>query len=73
MTPKSKAQKLYKQYHATCNATIAGASTLFKEIAKNAAMLAVDEILNLDVWYNPHNTYYGRDFWESVKKELQNL
>jgi len=45
MTSKEKAQELVDKYHKCCNCTIAGASSIFKSIAKQCALIAVDEIL----------------------------
>lgn len=44
-TPKEKALSLYKEFHYTCKCTIAGTSTIFREIAKDCALICVREQL----------------------------
>jgi len=87
-TPKEKALSLYKEFHHTCNCTIAGTSTIFREIAKNCALICVRENLSvLEHIRKPENTillFEGtefsmfsadeyRDYWLQVKEELKNV
>lgn len=79
MTPKEKAEDLFKKYISICerwNIDYVNSKTieeLKKElfqlqwfIPKQCALIAVDEILNLLPLAN-------RDFWENVKQEIENL
>jgi len=65
-TPKEKALSLYKEFHHTCNCTIAGTSTIFREIAKNCALICVREQIK-------SARTEDRKYWEEVKKELNNV
>lgn len=65
MTPKEKAQELYLKMEAT----IWGFEVLSekpKAIAKQCAIIAVDEILNLE-------ELIDWDFWSDVKLEIDKL
>lgn len=42
-------------------------------MAKECAIIAVEEILNLDVWDWPHNAELSIIFWQNVKKEINKL
>ena len=57
MTPKEKAEELYIEYWHLLNDS---------RIAKQCALIAVDEILSLLPLAN-------RDYWEEVKQELENI
>lgn len=69
MTPKEKAEQLFIQYRSI----IAGQqfATGFvlmseaKELAKNLAIIAVEDILDKDG--------YNKYFWDEVKQELEKL
>ena len=60
MTPKEKSIELFDKFD----------SILFKEYdnleAKKCALIAVDEILNLDY-------YCGSLYWQEVKQEIEKL
>ena len=62
MTPKEKAGELYFKYH---NLWINGNSI----IAKQCALIAVDEIMNQFTW-KPST---GMSFWNEVKQEINLL
>lgn len=64
MTPKEKAGELYFKYH---NLWINGNSIM----AKQSALLAVDEILNND--NNLLNTYLQNNYWLQVKQEINGI
>lgn len=79
MNSKEKAEELFNKFHKTCNATIAGASTLFRDVARNAAIIAVDEIISnnkdllTDGVMNEDDCRIDKKFWQSVKEEIQKL
>jgi hypothetical protein len=63
MTPKKKAKKLVaKMFNAQSK------PYCFWEHAKQSALIAVDEILNLDDF-----SIDGRDYWQEVKREIKKL
>jgi len=62
MTPKEKAEELHVEYwHLTNDA----------RLAKQCALIAVDEILN--TVNNLFNTYSQNDYWLQVKQEIEKL
>ncbi len=85
MTPETKARELVKKYWDTCNCTIAGTSTIFAQIAKQCAIIAVNEILDENSANNVSNDMAwvpdsdgkfrmtNEQFWESVKAEIEKL
>ncbi len=62
MTPKEKAKELTNKYKNTL--------MLFDDDidSKKCAIIAVDEILDNNRWYND---YYNDEFWEEVRNELE--
>lgn len=62
MTPKEKAEELYVEYWHLTNDAI---------LAKQCALIAVDEILNND--NNFFNTYSQNDYWLQVKQEIEKI
>jgi len=81
MTPKKKATELVNTYYNKIEHTISNEyAKLTKDITKQCALIAVDEIIEALLEYdNRNNTYelqnMDRDFnyWEEVKKEIENL
>ena len=61
MTPKEKAEELYGKHFVAL-------FIMEKENAKRSALVTVDEILELDNF-----SIEGRDYWQEVKQEIQNL
>ena len=70
MTPKEKAKELFNKFYQEAP---------YQEIefysndvmARQCALIAVDEIMKLDVvWYQGSRTY---EFYEEVKQEILNL
>jgi hypothetical protein len=60
MTPKEKAKELVDKMYGVTDYQ-----------AKQSALIAVDEIMKLDVvWYQGSRTY---DFYQEVKKEIEKL
>jgi hypothetical protein len=72
MTPKEKAKELYRKYwvYFTHEKTV---NSIFQH-AKECAIIAVDEIIQLD--YNSLE-YYGNlsstEYYKEVKHEIENL
>ena len=74
MIPKDKAKELFDKY---CYAirTEETDSGYFTNIiyAKNCALIAVDEILNLVQCVNSNEIELDFNYWQEVKKELEKL
>lgn len=66
MTPEEKAKGLVKEFQKFADPT----ETTW---AKECAIIAVKEILDLDVWEWPHNAEYGKLYWESVLECLNKM
>jgi hypothetical protein len=66
MTPKEKAEELVKRMYAIHSNS---ASDITWYFAKQCALLAVDEILNVSI------SYAGKDYdyWQEVKEEIEKL
>lgn len=75
MTPKEKALKLCQTFgmttlfHPDCNDGV----TLPLSVAKKCALIAVEEVLNIkkEIWDDFHREYF--EYWQQVKKEIENL
>ena len=65
MTPKEKAKELVNKFH-TAVLDRDGTSAMNGFEAKQCALIAVDEILNILPLAN-------RDYWQQVKQEIENL
>jgi hypothetical protein len=64
MTPKEKANKLCMRFLIQTTTDIPYA--INKAIAKECALIAVDEILKT-------NPYKARNYWQEVKTEIEKL
>ena len=64
MTPKEKAEELLNKIENPLQGV-----TLFKELRKSLALIAVDEILN-EYWLHDTNR---RHWWGGVKLEIEKL
>lgn len=42
-------------------------------LGRKAAIICVKEILNNDVWHNPHDTEKGKLFYDDVLSHLKNM
>ena len=71
MTPKQKAKQLYDKFKEETDG-IAGYN--YDSVNIKCALIAVDEILN-DDWYiiNLEDLIARKEYWEEVKKEINNL
>ena len=79
MTPKEKAKELIDKFHIKVHDR-EGTSAMNEFEAKQCALIAVDEILELTKrpTYNPFDwneitgTYYDK-YWQEVKEEIEKL
>jgi hypothetical protein len=68
MTPKEKAEQLYKSMTYKCK------ECDYEYNAKQCALILVDEMLNDDVYDMSEEIFEMRIiYWEEVKQEIQNL
>jgi hypothetical protein len=73
MTPKEKAKDLINSYRIILMSedTECGNEILCTSIAKQNALIAVNEIINAYVvWYKDSIPY---EYWQQVKKEIEKL
>jgi hypothetical protein len=72
MTAKEKAHELFDKYNELLSVHVFNGNF---DIAKQCAILSVDEIINSNPHSNPFNTtiYSTMDYWQEVKTELENL
>jgi len=69
MTPKEKAIELFdKMFIEMSNFSIT--DEVLEEVAKQCALIAVNEIINSTSWQYIAN---GLDYWQEVKQEIINL
>ena len=64
MTPKEKAEELYKKMYTVH-------SNIYPSSAKQCALIAVDEILNEYNDFMQTREQFG--YWQEVKQEINNL
>lgn len=65
--PKEKALELFKKYYCLTNNSNSKLKVIEYETAKQCALIAVDEILNLLF------LHLEIDYWKQVKNEINNL
>jgi hypothetical protein len=72
MTPKHKAEELFNKM-STNNGDEYHHCTYY--VAKQCALIAVDEIIDSEPQYEWSNDYWKNpnDFWQEVKQEIENL
>lgn len=80
MTPKQKAEKLWWDYYSAIEHTLSEEYSPHESaIAKQCALIAVDEMLNNAgfIWGGGTTGESARDeyrkYWNEVKKELEDL
>ena len=72
MTPKEKAEKLFNKFIIIDDLSDStGNSLYFNAHAKQCALIAVDEILDM-VKHTPIE-FIETDYWQEVKQEIENL
>ena len=69
MTPKEKAEELFKKMYQV--RSVAG-SDITKYFAKQSALVAVEEILN-DYEEFPYKVQSGQEYWMDVWFEIEKL
>jgi hypothetical protein len=69
MKPKEKALELYNRYEQLGRDFTRGVS--MKEFAKQCALIAVDEILNVII--GSYDYELENKYWQEVKQEIENL
>jgi alpha-D-ribose 1-methylphosphonate 5-triphosphate synthase subunit PhnG len=78
MTPKEKAQEIYlKYYNSGCMGGYGYVPGCYRESAKQCALMAIDEIIQLDCltdegWLNVPQEYKIQ-YWKEVRKEIELL
>jgi hypothetical protein len=80
MTAKEKAKEIYCKYADALN--IRDLQTTANPFAKQCALIAVDEILNIEhpqiiiyteIIKNSIRDYFQDEYWEEVKEEIEKL
>ena len=73
MSPKEKAEELVKKFYEDIDYEINIQSVDLKRVAKECALICVDEIRATVIRINnPKKHLLFIDYWENVKKELNN-
>ena len=72
MTPIEKANELYSKYDDLLNKDF-GNPIVFDNQIKQCALIAVDEILEMDLPILEEDADEFYDYWEQVKKEINKL
>ena len=74
MTSKEKAQELVDSYRIILmnEDTECGNEILCTLIAKQCALIAVDELINEEEKYN-NGSFYPSKYWKEVKQEIEKL
>jgi inorganic pyrophosphatase len=68
MEAKEKAEQLVNKMFNW----IAGGSVIEYEMAKECALIAVDELIEEQEKYN-NGSFYPSNYWNEVKQEIENL
>lgn len=72
MTPKEKAHELYNTYEQLGRDFTRGVS--MNEFAKQCALIAVDEILDVDCFDMSEEHFDNHiEYWQQVKHEIEKL
>lgn len=66
MTPKEKAEELYKKMYIVH-------SNIYPSSAKQCALVAVDEILNEHMFDDSEYSDRRYDYWDKVKQEIEKI
>lgn len=69
MTPKDRASKLILKFMALQEPNY---NWFHKELSKQCALIAVDEILKIELLIESVDDYYLR-YWQEVKQEIENI
>ena len=69
MTPKEKAEELFTTYRFSLSIPNAPLGDLKDSIAKQCALIAVDEIINIWEYSDTEEKWW----WQQVKQEIEQL
>lgn len=70
MKPKDKAEELILKYLRIDNDT---KEWFHKGLAKQCALIAVDEILSMGIMSESGDWRMAKSYWQEVKQEIENL
>jgi hypothetical protein len=70
MTPKEKAKELANKFLRTYKVSLYPPFTKASDEAKQCALIAVDEILDNNLWFNDE---INNNYWFEVKQEIEKL
>jgi len=74
MTPQEKAKELFEKYFnmkwQTYDRRTTSIKSMTKSAAKQCALIAVDEIIKIDIRQSPYNINNEYEYWQQVKQEL---
>ena len=73
MTPKEKAQEIMNQMLGLEEEDLTKFDYIDHQTALHFALIAVEHIIDSEPQYKWSKEYEPNDFWEQVKKELNNL
>ena len=68
MTPKEKAKELVEKFNYLVLEKDFFGDNIEHKNSKHYAIIAVDEILNINLFY-----FVKKEYWQKVKKEIENL
>jgi hypothetical protein len=70
MTPKEKSEELIKKYKPIVTLKMGFEHTYILKQAKKAALIAVDEILKVSIFFK---LIAETEYWNEVKEEIEKL
>lgn len=73
MTPKEKAEELVDKYSNIKNIKLSDYSIIYLPTAKQCALIAVDEILDVITCIYDYDFEKLNPYWEEVKQEIKKL
>jgi len=68
MIPKEKAKELYNKFNPHCLTKSFYGDDIERQSTKQCALIAVDEILSITLFY-----FEDEEYWRQVKTEIENL
>jgi hypothetical protein len=68
MIPKEKAKELYNKFNPHCLTKSFYGDDIERQSAQRCALIAVDEILNANLF-----DLEEKEYWQQVRTEIQNL
>jgi hypothetical protein len=71
MTPKEKAEELFKQYYSYLKANLMNDEEAIED-AKQCALIAVDELIESTLRFSVQENN-NKDYWKKVKQEIKKL